>query len=441
MTTVKQRVLEEYKEFFLNSDKYRYIILMGGRGGGRSTTASQFAVTNLLSEKYFRAAIMRFIYGDIKKSIFKEILDRIEEQEIENHIETTESPLSFTYGNNSIDAVGFRKSSGDQKSKLKSLAGYTTAIIEEADEVSEDDFMQLDDSIRTKKGNNTIILLLNPPSVNHWIIKRWFDLEKTEKKDFYKPILKDRYKGEVLFIESDYTKNKANLSPGIIRNYERYEETNPKYYYNAIKGYVSSASVGQVFTNWREIEEIPFEARFYGFGLDFGYSNDPTAGIAIYEYNGGYILDEVVYETHLLENDIVKRFKSRKEKGQIQADAADPRMIKNLELAGLDIIGAPKGNKSIEIGITFLQNNPISYTSRSKNLKIEIEKYKYAIDRKTGNWTEKPIDNWNHLMDSIRYGLSNKIFKEEKEEKQGNISKEYYIRRRFRKKNTNIIKR
>ena len=167
-----QTVSKIYKPLF--HEKPRYFILMGGRGAGRSTVASQFANAKLISPEYFRCAIMRFILSDVRNSIFREITDRAEESGILDKFSIRD--MNIQYGKNSINAVGFRKSSGDQKSKLKSLASYNCVIIEEADEIPEDDFMQLDDSLRTVKCDITIILLLNPPAKGHWILIRWFNL-------------------------------------------------------------------------------------------------------------------------------------------------------------------------------------------------------------------------------------------------------------------------
>ena len=206
---MKQIVNKEYKELFTSNS--RYTVLMGGRGAGRSTVASQFANAKLIDEKYFRCAIMRYILGDIRNSIYREILDRAEENGTKEALDINDSNMTITYGKNTINAVGFRKSSGDQKSKLKSLANYNCVIIEEADEILEEDFMQLDDSLRTIKSDIKIVLLLNPPAKSHWIIKRWFNLIPSDYPNFYTPELK---KGitDTTFIRTSYLDNVKNIS-------------------------------------------------------------------------------------------------------------------------------------------------------------------------------------------------------------------------------------
>jgi len=298
---MKQTVNRCYSELFTTSD--RYIILLGGRGAGRSTVASQYANARLIAPDYFRCAIMRYVLGDIRNSIYREILDRAEENKILEHLDINDSMMTIEYGANSINAVGFRKSSSDQKAKLKSLANYNCIIIEEADEIPEDDFMQLDDSLRTLKGDIKVILLLNPPPKSHWIIRRWFDLLPSEVKDYYIPKLKPEIK-DTLFIGTSYKDNEKNLAQQAIWNYENYRMTKPSHYWNMIKGLVPEVVRGKIYSGWKEIDGVPHEARLIRRWLDFGYSNDPTAIGDVYEYNGGYILDEQLYRKGMMNKPI-----------------------------------------------------------------------------------------------------------------------------------------
>lgn len=400
---MKQIVNEVYKPLFTSNLTYK--ILMGGRGAGRSTVASQYAMAKLAAPEYFRCAIMRYVLGDIRNSIYKEITDRAEDTGVSDAIDINDSQMVLTYGANSINAVGFKKSSGEQKAKLKSLANYTDVIIEEADEISEEDFIQLDDSLRTLKGNITIILLLNPPSKTHWIIKRWFNLIPSGKKGFYIPELKPEITN-TLFIRTSYKDNIKNIAPRSIQNYQNYEHTNPEHYYNMIEGLVPETVRGKIYNNWREIDTVPFEARLIRRGLDFGYSNDPTALIDIYEYNGGYILDEQLYRKGMLNKQIADYINNLPNKDCIViADSAEPKSIDEIKLYGVSILPAIKGTGSINSGIAFIKGQPISYTKRSVNLKIEYENYAWLED-KEGITLNKPKDIFNHAMDAIRYGLA-----------------------------------
>lgn len=379
---------------------------MGGRGAGRSTVASQYANAKLCAPEYFRCAIMRYILGDIRNSIYREITDRAEENGILNELHINDSTMTIEYGANSINAVGFKKSSGDQKSKLKSLANYNCVIIEEADEIPEEDFMQLDDSLRTIKGDITIILLLNPPAKTHWIIKRWFDLEPSEQKDFYIPKLREGVKDSVV-IRSSYLDNIQNIAPQSIAQYENYKLTKPSHYWNMIKGLVPEVVKGKIYNNWIQVESIPHEARLERYGLDFGYSNDPTTVIAIYRYNGGFIFDEILYKTGML-NKPIADFMLNQQSALIVADSAEPKSIAELQQYGLQVIGAKKGSDSIRFGISTVQQQRISVTSRSKHLWEEYENYQWMED-KEGTIINEPKPGYDHCMDAIRYAIKNLI--------------------------------
>lgn len=379
---------------------------MGGRGAGRSTVASQFANAKLIDEKYFRCAIMRYILGDIRNSIYKEIIDRAEENGTKESFDINESSMVITYGANSINAVGFRKSSGDQKSKLKSLANYNCVIIEEADEILEEDFMQLDDSLRTVKADIKIILLLNPPPKTHWIIKRWFDLKPSEYPNFYIPKLKKDIT-DTTFIRTSFLDNIKNISEQSIKNYKEYQATKPEHYYNMILGLVPETVKGKIYTNWKVIDEVPHEARLVRYGLDFGYTNDPTAIVAIYKYNGGYIFHEIAYTKGLL-NSQIAAILANYPKSIVIADSAEPKSIADLNAFDITVLASVKGADSIKRGIDKVKEQQISVTSTSRNILNEYENYAWMVD-KEGNGLNKPKGGFDHAMDAIRYAIESDL--------------------------------
>ncbi len=397
---MNQQVNEAYKPLFELNE--RYFILMGGRGGGRSTVASQYVNARLVAPEYFRCAIMRYILGDIRNSIYREITDRAEENEIDEQLMINDSLMKLEYGDNSINAVGFRKSSSDQKSKLKSLASYNCVIIEEADEIPEEDFMQLDDSLRTVKGDIKIILLLNPPAKTHWIIQRWMKLLDSEQKGFYDYQLKDDVNDTVL-IKSDYRDNILNSAEQSVSQYEAYRVTKPNHYWNMVRGLVPETVVGKIYSNWQIVDSVPHEARLERYGLDFGYSIDPSAIVALYYYNGGYILDEIAYLKEL-SNKRLADVLLNVPQALVIADSAEPKSIDEIKLYGVNIIPAVKGKDSVKQGIQFVQDQKISVTRRSKNLLKEYENYAWDTD-KDGNTINEPIGILNHCMDAIRYGF------------------------------------
>ena len=138
---------------------------------------------------------------------------------------------------------------------------------------------------------------------------------------------------------------------------------------------------GRIYTGWKSIDEVPHEARLVRRGLDFGYSVDPTAIIDLYEYNGGYILDLIRYHKGLSNKDIADFLNNQEEQCLVIADSAEPKSIDEIKDYNVEIIGAEKGQGSINRGIAFVQSKKISYTARSIKLRKEYENYVCSRDR------------------------------------------------------------
>jgi phage terminase large subunit len=161
--------------------------------------------------------------------------------------------------------------------------------------------------------------------------------------------------------------------------------------------------VGAIFTNWKEIPTLPTDARLMAIGLDFGYSVDPSAAVAIYKLDNTYILDEIVYAKEKKNNELALLLKEYRT--TIVADSAEPKSIAELQSYGLVVLKADKPGGSILHGIQSIQSQELLITSRSKNLIKEIRGYVWAVDRNnipTGN----PIQTNDHAMDAMRYGFT-----------------------------------
>jgi len=156
---------------------------------------------------------------------------------------------------------------------------------------------------------------------------------------------------------------------------------------------------GVVFSNWKQIDTIPKEAKLIGLGLDFGYTNDPTAIIEIYNYNGQRIVNELVYQTGLLNSDIAKLLPKNV---IVYADSSEPKSIDEIKRYGITIKGVTKGKDSINYGIDVIQRNNYLVTSNSSNLIKELRSYIWDTD-KQGKRLNKPIDFNNHAIDAFRY--------------------------------------
>lgn len=161
---------------------------------------------------------------------------------------------------------------------------------------------------------------------------------------------------------------------------------------------------GRIFTGWQEIDGLPFEARLEAYGLDFGYSNDPTAIVALYKFNDGFILDESLYQKGLSNKQIADHFLNRP-RALILADSAEPKSIDEIKLYGLDIVGSLKGQGSVLQGIQYVQQQKVSVTKQSTNLIKEYRNYLWLQD-KDGKIINEPAPVFNHAMDAVRYALS-----------------------------------
>lgn len=173
---------------------------------------------------------------------------------------------------------------------------------------------------------------------------------------------------------------------------------------------------GKIYKDWQIIDEIPHEARLERRGIDFGYSNDPTAIINIYKYNGGFILDEITYQKGLSNKQISDILLSQ-EKVLMIADSAEPKSIDELCSYGHNVIGAVKGADSIRQGIQVVQDQRMSMTKRSINLIKEYRNYMWKTD-KNGKILNEPEGGLDHAMDALRYAMASYVpvsfYKEQK---------------------------
>jgi len=163
-------------------------------------------------------------------------------------------------------------------------------------------------------------------------------------------------------------------------------------------------SEGRIYTGWQIIDEVPHEARLERYGLDYGYSNDPTASDGIYKYNGGIIIDEVIHQKGLVNSEIANVFKNLP-RALIIADSAEPKSNDEIKSYGVTVLPSTKGQGSVLQGIQLVQNQRISVTKRSVNTIKEYRNYLWQTD-KNGKIINEPVDYMNHHMDDIRYAIA-----------------------------------
>jgi phage terminase large subunit len=397
----------------LFSTKARYIDLWGGRGRGGSFTGTQYALHLLTCPGYFRGYFMREIFADVRESLWRDFKDRITENETlrEEDFDINESQMTACYKptGNMIISKGFKKSAGNRTAKLKSIAGATHVFIEEFDEISESDFNQLDDSLRTVKGNIQVVRIFNPPHKNHWLWKKSYTLQDHPTFNGYFTAI-PKNDPSLLSIHSTYRDNLANLNESFITKLLSYQETDPDYYHLMVEGLISEGAKGRIYRNWNVCPHLPgLYEKFYG--LDFGF-NDPVALVEMEHHNRDLWCGEKLYEKGLTNKEISDHMTSLgiKKTAKIYADSAEPKSIRELRLYGWNIIEADKGPDSILSGIKMIKDYNVHVTEGSKNLWHENENYKWALDQQK-NPTNVPVDMYNHLMDAIRYGFVTRMRK------------------------------
>jgi phage terminase large subunit len=389
----------------------RYIHLWGGRGRGGSFFGTEYALACLMDTVYFRGYLMRALGKDIRESLWRDLMDRMNEKEEKGtlnkadfHINNNEMSVVHIPTGNTIRSRGFRASSKGQTARMKSIAGATHVFVEEAEEIEETEFQQLDDSLRTTKGELRVVLIFNPPKKNHWIIKRWYTLQESKIEGYY--IAKPKTESNFLSIFSTYYNNIANIDQKTIDNYEQYFYTNPEWYWTVIRGLVSEGAKGRIYRNWTAIPDYEFSRLPYSsyYTLDFGYSNDPLALSEVKRHNKKRYAKELIYETGISDDELVRRLKALKVGFRpIIADNAEPKSIAYLQDKGFNVIKAKKGPDSILYGIKKVQGCEWYYTESSANLAYEYQEYRWELDNEKKP-TDKPVPKHDHLLDGLRYG-------------------------------------
>ena len=226
------------------------------------------------------------------------------------------------------------------------------------------------------------------------------------------------------FLVLTYKDNEA-LSAGEVSALEQHKENPNKANWWKVYGLGQlGEATGRIYKGWQIIQELPYEARLEDTGLDFGYTNDPSAGIDIYYLNGGYVLDEAFYQKGMTNKNIADFFMAR-DQNLVIADSAEPKSIDEIKMYGVNIIGALKGQGSVSQGIQYVQGLRISVTARSVNLIKEYRNYLWEVDNKTGKPTGNPVGINDHAMSAVRYGFSRKFINIEPEPEYNPPDEEY----------------
>ena len=383
--------------------KGRYRVCKGSRASKKSKTTALNLITRMMKYPDANLLVVRKVFRTLKDSCFTELKWAINRLGVAEFWEIKESPLEMTYLPTG-QKIYFRGL--DDPLKVTSITvehGYLCWMwIEEAYEIgNEDDFNMLDESIRGAIPAETglfkqITLTFNPWNEHHWIKARFFDNPDDE----------------TLAMTTNYMCNEW-LDEADKKVFETMKQQNPRRYRVAGLGDWGIVE-GLIYENWEEkafdIEEIrKLKTVQSAFGLDFGYTNDPSAFFCslIDETNKTLWVFDEIYQKGMSNERIAEEVtKAGYCKEKIRADSAEPKSIDRLYDLGLSHIHrARKGKDSINNGIDYIQDFHIIVHPKCVNFITEISNYTWDVDSKTGKKLNKPIDDFNHLMDAMRNAL------------------------------------
>lgn len=397
--SLPQIVGKGYKSFW--NFKGRYKVVKGSRASKKSKTTALWIIYNMMKYKNANTLVVRKVFRTLKDSCYSDLRWAINRFQVQDYWELKESPLEMTYKptGQKILFRGF-----DDPLKITSISVSVGSLcwcwVEEAYELTDETaFNMLDESIRgivEEPLFKQIILTFNPWNERHWLKPRFFD----------------RIAPNILALTTNYLCNEW-LDEADKKLFEDMKKNNPRRYQVAGLGNWGIVD-GLVYENWQEFEfdwrEILNKRQKAKavFGLDFGYTNDPAAffcGILDQEQKEIYVFDEI-YQKGMQNTAIYTNIEKLGFKKEIiVADSAEPKSIDHLKGLGLYRIKASKkGKDSINAGIQFIQDFKIFIHPRCVNFLTEISNYAWDKD-KFGKSINKPIDDFNHLMDAMRYAL------------------------------------
>ena len=376
--------------------KARYRVIYGGAGSGKSRFVGQETIINMLIDSNFKYLVVRKTSRSIRESVYAELESLINSYNLHKYFRINKTEMSFEC----INGSKLITSGLDNVEKLKSIQGVNRIWVEEASEISENDFTQLDLRMRGKNNlNYQMTVTFNPISELHWLKKKFFDVGM---QDCF--ILKTTYKDNS-FLDERYIKTLTEL-----------KEIDYQYYKIYCLG--EWGSLGNlIYNNWekQDLSKIKdtFDNHFNG--LDWGFSDDPTAIIRVHldsKHKTLYVVDEI-YQRELHTDQIANILKDKIGNEYITCDSSEPRSISDLKRHGIKAKGAKKGKGSIEHGIKYLQGLKIVVDNVCINTIKELTSYKWRED-KDGNVIANPVDRNNHLLDALRYGLEDEMISKDK---------------------------
>ena len=384
--TILTKMKKQAKPYYdvKNSTK-RICVLQGGTRSGKTYSILlaliEFAYKNVGKGLYI--TIARQTFPSLRSSSMRDFFDILKKENLYNERNHNKSNHLYSLFGNYFEFI-----SCDSEIKIR---GRQRAVLfmNECNEFSHETFIAL--SLRT---TYKIIIDFNPSDEFHWLYSQIIDADRDDV-DFHISTYKDN----------------PFLQEATIKEIERLKEVDENLW-NVFGEGQRGVSTETVFPNFNTIDNVPDNAKLVSYGLDFGFSADPTPIVGVYKHDLDLYIDELLYERGLTNQDIGERIKAMGlERGaECFADSSEPKSIEELFRlqTGINIKGAKKGADSIRIGIDVMKRHKLNITKRSVNTIKEFRNYKWIKD-KNGDITNKPIDAFNHSIDAVRYVCLNKL--------------------------------
>lgn len=384
-------VHKKYKEILAKDS--RYYIVSGGRGSGKSFSVNALLVL-LTYEAGHTILFTRYTLSSAYISIIPEFIEKLEMLGLLGDFHITKDEIKNKRSGSKIIFRGIKTSSGDQTANLKSLTGITTWVVDEAEELTDEQkFDTIDLSVRQQGKQNRVILILNPTTKEHFIYERFFE-DRGVNEGVNKTVENTTY------IHTTYLDNKDNLSQSYLDQIEQMKLRRPEKYKQQILGAWLNKAEGVIFDNWTigEFKHIGTSV----WGQDYGFAADPSTlvEVNIDSTNKRIYLKECFYLQRLTTSQISELNIKHARGGLIIGDSAEPRLLSEIKAKGCNVRPSIKGQGSITYGISLLQDYDIIVSPDSTNLIKELNNYSW-LEKKSNT----PIDNWNHLIDAVRYAV------------------------------------
>ena len=320
--------------------------------------------------------ICRKTFPALRATAMRDFFEILNKEEIYNPDVHNKSDATYQLWGNMVEFISI-----DQPQKVRGRK-RDVLFINEANEINLEDWRQL--LLRT---TGRVLIDYNPSDEFHWIYEEVIPREDAE---FFRTTYKDN----------------PFLPESVVMEIERFKTADENFWKVYGLG-ERGTSTATIFTHWKEINQVPNEYKLLTTGVDFGYTNDPTAIVRVYTDGHGFAVDELCYATRLTNSDIAKVLRDNEvnRSDVVICDSAEPKSIDEIHAHGFNTHGARKGKDSVKNGIQFLHSRPLLVTARSVNLIRELRNYKWKED-KNGKQLNEPVDNFNHAIDAMRYAIT-----------------------------------